>query len=177
MRIIGGKLAGRCYESRGFKGRPTTDRAKQALFNIIANRYDFQSLRVLELYAGTGAVGFEFLSRGSDVVFVESAERHAREIVRNAKEFGLENVRVVTSRVERYLEKASETFDLIFADPPYDLPFMQELPRRVAELNLLSEHGVLIIEHRERTTMEVQPSEERRYGDTVFSFYPSLRAV
>ena len=160
MRIIGGERAGRCFDSRGFTGRPTTNMAKQALFNILANRYRFENLRVLDLFAGTGAIGFEFLSRGSSVVLVASNRKAASELARNAREMGFSRAEVRTS-----------AFDLIFADPPYDLPLLREIPLMVANANLLEAGGLLIVEHRQRSAMAVPPDEKRQYGDSVFSFY------
>lgn len=171
MRIIGGVLAGRHFESRGFKGRPTTDLAKQALFNILTNRYDFERLNVLDLFAGTGAIGFEFLSRGSSVTLVEANRKTALELSRNVKELGLTRATIYTTKVELFIGHTNDRFDIIFADPPYDSTAIQKLPLRVASANLLSENGLLIVEHRQRTTMDITPTEERRYGDSVFSFY------
>lgn len=171
MRIIGGVLAGRHFDSRGFTGRPTTDLAKQALFNILTNRYDFEGLNVLDLYSGTGAIGFEFLSRRGCVTFVEANKKAAQELTRNAKGFALEEATIYNLKVEQFIKKATRTYDIIFADPPYDLPTLQEIPRWVTDANLLKDGGLLIVEHRQRTAMEVQPNEERQYGDSVFSFY------
>lgn len=171
MRIIGGKFAGRIFECHGFKGRPTTDLAKQALFNILTNRYDFKSLTVLDLYAGTGAIAFEFLSRGSAATLVEANKNTTRGIAKNIKAFDFNRASVYTMNVETFITKTTEQFDLIFADPPYDSPTIQDLPLRIASTNLLKEDGLLIVEHRQRTTMSIKPSDERRYGDSVFSFY------
>ena len=145
--------------------------AKQALFNILANRYHFEDFRVLDLFAGTGAIGFEFLSRGSSVVLVESNRKAALELARNAREMEFRRAEVRLQRVEAFIAKATSTFDLIFADPPYDLPLLCEIPLMVANAKLLGAGGLLIVEHRQRSAMAVPPDEERQYGDSVFSFY------
>lgn len=171
MRIIGGKFAGRLFESKGFKGRPTTDLAKQALFNILANRYNFEGLNVLDLYAGTGAIAFEFLSRGSAVTLVEANRKAALELIKNAKAFNFDRVKIHCMKVEQLIDQTTERFDIIFADPPYDSPTLPNIPQRIATANLLNEDGLLIVEHRQRTAMAITPDDERRYGDSVFSFY------
>lgn len=171
MRIVGGKCAGRTFESKGFKGRPTTDLAKQALFNILSNRYKFEGLNVLDLYAGTGAIAFEFLSRGSSATLVEANKKTALELIKNAKAFNFDRASIYATKVELFIGKTNGQFDIVFADPPYDNPTLPDIPLRIAAANLLNERGLLIVEHRQRTAMTVIPDEERRYGDTVFSFY------
>ncbi len=174
MRIVGGQLGGRVFHSRGFGGRPTMDRAKESLFNVLSNRVDLEGLSVVDLFAGTGAIGFEFASRGAEhVVLVEANRKHAREIVRNAGELRLSNVEVVTARVESWLKRAEgNRYDLVFADPPYALGLVGELPGMIRASALLRPGGLLIVEHSPGQEFSgFTPSFARQYGDAEFSFF------
>ncbi len=174
MRIVGGQQQGRVFHSRGFTGRPTMDRAKEALFNILSNRLDFEDLIVADLFAGTGAIGFEFASRGAGrVVLVEANRKHAREIARNAADLGLERVEVLTLRVESWLKRGDAgSYDLIFADPPYALGVVAELPAMVHASGSLRPGGLLVVEHAPGQTFGAwEPGFSRQYGDAEFSFF------
>lgn len=176
MRIIRGVLkTKKITVPKNFPSRPTTDFAKEGLFNMLENRLDFIDLKLLDLCAGTGNISFEWLSReAGSVVAVDSnfnVIRHIRSLVRSFEV--ADHIRIVHSDVVKYLEKTDEQFDLIFADPPYDVKFHQEIVRLVFERNLLSENGLLIIEHGKRTDLSHLEGYElsRGYGNVVFSFF------
>lgn len=148
------------------------DRAKEALFNILANRLDFSSIRVADLFSGTGAIAFEFLSRGAlHATCVERNARHVAQIRANAQALGLTNINVVRADVVKYL-RTPESFDVVFADPPYAYAGLAALPGFIMSSGALRAGGLLVVEHGE----ELQPAwegvrEERRYGDAVFAFF------
>ena len=152
MRIIGGELARRIIDlPKGLKLRPTTDIAKEALFSAITSLQAIEELRVLDLFAGTGSIGLEFLSRGaSEVIFVEKLPRHAQFIKQTVKTLGLHSrSRIVVTDALRFLQRGegNGSFDIIFADPPYDLPQIPEIPQLVFGSCLLARNGLLILEH------------------------------
>ncbi len=176
MRIIRGILkTKKITVPKNFPSRPTTDFAKEGLFNMLENRFDFIDLKLLDLCAGTGNISFEWLSReAGEVVAVDNNFNVTRHIKSLARSFDVaDRIQVVHSDVVKYLEKTTGKFDLIFADPPYDVKFHQDIVRLVAEKQLLNENGVLIIEHGKRTDMSGLPGYElsRGYGNVVFSFF------
>jgi 16S rRNA (guanine(966)-N(2))-methyltransferase RsmD len=157
MRIIAGKYRSRILEApKGSKTRPTTDRAREALFNALANRISFQGLRVLDLFAGSGALGFEALSReAGTVTFVENDRTAQRSIMSNAKTLGVEDrVKVVPQNVYSFVTSQSansskQLFDMILSDAPYeDERAIAELPGLLIEGKLLNLNGLIVIEHR-----------------------------
>lgn len=182
MRIVSGKYGKRRFQPpANFKGRPTTDMAKEGLFNILSHRLDLEGLRVLDLFAGTGSIGFEFLSRGAaQVLAVEKDFRHVAFIKSVAEELGDSHYRVITKDVLRFLkeysegaEKPDQSFDLIFADPPYQLKELAELPQRIFRSRLLAPGGLLIVEHPRDVSFEEDEKFEavRNYGSVHFSFF------
>lgn len=177
MRIIGGDYARlRLTQPKGFKLRPTTDLAKEALFSTLGSLIDFEGIRVLDLFAGTGGIGVEFLSRrAEDVTFVEKNPKHARYIKQILEELKSPmQARVVVQDVFKYLNKAEESFDLIFADPPYDLPTIPELPQLVLQSKLLVEGGLFVLEHPTRHQfMDAHPAcfKHKAYSEVNFSFF------
>lgn len=175
MRIISGKYKGRHFKpSKSFKARPTTDFAKENLFNILANYIDFENLNVLDLFAGTGSIGFEFLSRGvSKVTSVERNIKHLQFLKKISKELEVNNIKIVKADVFRFLEKTQEKYDIIFADPPYQLDGIEKLPGLIQQNNLLEQDGILIIEHSRQTQFNNLPSfsELRTYGNVNFSIF------
>jgi 16S rRNA (guanine(966)-N(2))-methyltransferase RsmD len=175
MRIISGDFGGRRFQlPKNLKARPTTDFAKENLFNILSNRLDFEGLQVLDLFAGTGSIGFEFLSRGAaQVHFVEQYAPHVQFIRQVADKLQLRNYRVHPSDVYRYIETSAETFDLIFADAPYADPRMDSLPDRILASRLLAQEGLLLVEHGKTTDFSRHPCflELRTYGSVHFSFF------
>jgi 16S rRNA (guanine966-N2)-methyltransferase len=154
--------------------RPTTDLAKESLFNILRSRIDFEEISVLDLFAGTGNISLEFASRGAkDVVSVELNLRCTEFISRLAQEIGFNNVFVVKANAFNYLKSVKRHFDLIFADPPYDMREISLLPGLVFDQALLNEDGWLVIEHGTSASFKEYAGfvEERQYGKVHFSFF------
>ena len=177
MRVISGKYKHRHFEvPRSFKARPTTDFAKENLFNILQNVYvDFDAHpTVLDLFAGTGSMSLEFLSRGcGKVVSVEKDHRHYQFISRVAHEIGDKAWTVVMGDLFKYLQHCHNTFDIIFADPPYALPSIAELPVAVLQSGLLADDGLFILEHGKSNDFSDIPHliDHREYGSVNFSFF------
>ena len=177
MRIIGGKLRGRSIELPvGYAARPTTDFAKEGLFNILDNEYEFDGLKVLDLFGGAGSISFEFASRGAGMVYtVELAPANASFIRSQAAKFHLDNLTVVRHNVFDFLPLCREKFDIIFADPPYDLPRFGEIPGLVLNSGMLHPGSVFIIEHSRDYDFSALPgfAERRTYGSVNFSIFSS----
>lgn len=176
MRIISGKLKGRRLKApKNLPVRPTTDMAKEGLFNVLNNHYYFDGISVIDLFSGTGNISYEFASRGTKSVYAIDANHNCIRYIHNtAKELDLD-INTYKSDVYKFLNKTSLTADIIFADPPYDFETDKflELADLVFEKNLLSEDGSLIIEHSKHTdlTTHKNHSYDRRYGGNVFSFF------
>lgn len=181
MRIISGKYKGkRLMAPAKLPVRPTTDFAKESLFNILNNHYYFDEISVLDLFSGTGNISYEFASRGSNAITAVDANAGCIQFIQKTnKELEL-GISCFKSDVYKFLEKTTLTTDIIFADPPYD--FTKEQFAKIAELvferDLLSEEGYLIIEHSKHTDLSDVPyfSYLKRYGGSVFSFfeYPEI---
>ena len=176
MRIISGKFKGkRLIAPKTLPVRPTTDMAKEALFNILNFQIDFQEIKLLDLFAGTGNISYEFISRGTtQITAVDLHYGCVKFINKTANELEAE-INTVKSDVFKYLDKVKTKSDLIFADPPYDFSTedFQKIPQLVFENNLLEEEGLLIVEHSKHTDLSETAnfSESRRYGNSVFSFF------
>lgn len=176
MRIIRGKYKTRYYKfPKGFPSRPTTDYAKEGLFNILEHQYNNTDLKILDLCAGTGNISIEFLSREAGTVLAVdknySAIKHMKSVV---KDLGCENeMTVYKAEIMKFLEKTDMKFDLIFADPPYLFEHHAKIAELVFERNILNEDGVLIIEHGRETNLEKITHFEfsRMYGNVHFSFF------
>lgn len=175
MRAITGKYKGRHFEiPSNFKARPTTDFAKENLFNVLSNKVDFENLAVLDLFAGTGSISLEFLSRGcSRVVSVEKDSRHFAFIRSMMAKLQDDASAILRMDAFRYIERSREQFDLIFADPPYALPEMSEIPDRIFASNLLKDGALFILEHGKEQNFSEHPCfvEHRAYGSVNFSFF------
>ncbi|HKI90424.1 MAG TPA: RsmD family RNA methyltransferase [Draconibacterium sp.] len=175
MRIVGGKYKGRVFRpNKRFSSRPTTDQAKEALFNILENRYDFSEKAVLDLFSGTGSIAYEFLSRGcKSALLIEKNYNHVRFIQEVLKILGAENARVVKTDVFKFLHHCPEKFDIIFADPPFDLPYLGEIPGAVFNSGVLNSNGLFILEHSKVHSFSTHPNftELRNYGKVNFSFF------
>ena len=175
MRIIGGKYKGRRIDPPGnFKARPTTDFAREGLFNILNNRIDFESVSVLDLFSGTGSISYEFASRGAVLVhLVEKDSRHISGIKRIIKEFGFENIKPIHIDVKAYLKTCSIRYDIVFADPPYDLKWLKELPDLVIKATVINEDGFFILEHPKAINFKAHKLffEHRNYGGVNFSIF------
>jgi 16S rRNA (guanine966-N2)-methyltransferase len=174
MRIIGGRFKGRTIKlPKDLPVRPTTDFAKEGLFNILSNRLDPSELKILDLFSGTGHISLEFASRGStDITAVDNNFKCAGFLRSTAKELDL-NINTVKSDVFSFLKNNLTTYDLIFADPPYDLENIPQIHEEVFRNNMLTRGGLLIIEHGPRTKLETLShfSEHRKYGNVNFSFF------
>jgi len=176
MRIISGTHKGRRLTApKNLPVRPTTDFAKEALFNILRVRYYFNELAVLDLFAGTGNISFEFASRGvPSIVSVDANQGCVQYIDKITEEFSFP-IKPVKSDVSKYLESAEGKYDVIFADPPYDFDLSQlsSILSKVFEKELLNEEGVLIIEHSKIINLsELEHfTEVRKYGGNAFSFF------
>lgn len=176
MRIISGLYKGRRISApKKLPVRPTTDMAKEALFNIINNRYYFDEIKVLDLYSGTGNISYEFASRGcEDILAVDKNFGCISFINKTSEEFDMP-IDAIKSDVIKFLDSCTSKFNLIFADPPYDFSqeIFESLPTLVFEKGLLEEEGVLIIEHSKQTNLSQLPkfSFSKNYGSNVFSFF------
>lgn len=176
MRIISGSLKGRRFSPpKSFSARPTTDIARESLFNVLNNRVDFDELSVLDLFSGTGSISYEFASRGcTDVTSVEFNYKHFSFIKSMLKEFKLENeIKVLKADAFKYMQKCSFKYDLIFADPPFDLKEFNSIPDKFFEQDLLKEEGVFILEHSDKISFEEHANftELKKYGKVHFSFF------
>ena len=175
MRIIGGKFKGKAIlPPQGYKARPTTDFAKEGLFNILNNEYEMEGLKVLDLFGGTGAISYEFASRGAEMVYcVEILPLHANFIKSQAAALGMRNLTVVRHNVFEFLDICHEKFDIIFADPPYAIEGLGELPDKVFAKDILHPGAYFILEHPEEYNFESNPYfvKERKYGNVHFSFF------
>ncbi len=175
MRIIGGALKGRRLAPvKGWTGRPTTDFGRESLFNLLRSRVDIDGADVLDLFAGSGMVSLEFASRGAaSVTALERDPKAVRHISSAFDQFDLDHCRALRGDVFQFVTRPITSFDIVFADPPYDLDRMSELPALILGSGLLAPDGLLILEHGERTHFEDEPGfiEHRHYGQVYFSFF------
>jgi 16S rRNA (guanine(966)-N(2))-methyltransferase RsmD len=176
MRIISGIHKGRRLTApKNLPVRPTTDNAKEALFNILNNRFHFDQLEVLDLFSGTGNISFEFASRGvPGIICVDSHPGCVKFIYKTAHELSLP-ITTIRRDVFKYLDGVHTPFDIIFADPPYafEIAKFEEIVRKIMQNGLLKQDGVLILEHPKQTDLSELPGFEefRKYGSSVFSFF------
>ncbi len=177
MRIIGGKFGSRRFNppANNWPTRPTTDFAKEALYNILQHKISFEETKMLDLFGGTGNHCYEFLSRGSsDVTYVDSFGKCVAFVKKTAKELKVEDeLKVLKSDVFRYIKSTEEQFDFIFADPPYHLKTLSQLPDLILDHGLLAEEGILVIEHDRQNSFEEHKRfvDVRKYGGCMFSFF------
>jgi 16S rRNA (guanine966-N2)-methyltransferase len=176
MRIITGKYGGRKINppARMPYTRPTTDVAKEGLFNIIENNISIEGLKTLDIFGGTGSISYELASRGaSDLTIVEKDRRMQLFIQKTVAELHIENCTVIKTDVFRFLETTNETYDFIFAGPPYALKNIDDLPVIIREKKLLSPNGWFILEHTPANNYEKEVlfKSSRNYGTTVFSIF------
>lgn len=176
MRIISGVLGGRRINppSQMPYTRPTTDIAKEGLFNIIQNSLDFEELKTLDLFGGTGSISYELASRGvGDLTIVEKDQKMFEFIRKTSSDLKLQNFKILRSDVFRFIDQCTEKYDFIFAGPPYALQTIDELPKKIFEKGLLNEGGWFILEHTPRNNYENAPHfhNSRNYGTTVFSIF------
>ena len=175
MRIISGKYKGRRFSPPGnFKARPTTDFAKENLFNILNNEIDWEDVIALDLFGGTGSISFELISRECiHVTCVEKNPSHAAFIEKVKEQLNVANMKIFKMDVFKYLEYNKDQFDLVFADPPYDLKNFADVPRLVLEKDILKDGGVFILEHSKEYDFSTYPQYDRKrvYGSVNFSFF------
>jgi 16S rRNA (guanine(966)-N(2))-methyltransferase RsmD len=174
MRIIGGKFKGKRLKVPVFTDlRPTTDFAKEALFNILSNKIDFENISFLDLFSGTGSISYEAASRGCPkITCVEQDPKKCAFILKTLNELNVNQPEVIKKDVFKYLEKLNESFDVVFADPPYELTTINILPDLIIP-TILKEHGILVVEHGKKTDFSKHPNfyELRKYGNVYFSFF------
>lgn len=177
MRIISGQFKGRRFNPPADKWptRPTTDFAREGLFNILQNHLDFPEVKMLDLFGGTGAHSYEFLSRGcTDVTYVDNFPGCVNFVKQTADTLGVSaHLRIVRSDVFRFIDQCSEQFDYIFAGPPYPLPTLDTIPDEIFGHGLLRPGGWLVLEHNPHHDFEDHPRfwQLRTYGKTYFSFF------
>ena len=175
MRIIGGKYKGRrITPPPGFKARPTTDFARESLFNILNNRVDFEEMSVLDLFAGTGSISFEFASRGvREVHLIERDVKHIAGIRRIIKDMGFTNIKPIHIDVKAFLRTCNQKYDIVFADPPYELKWLREIPDMVTVSGVMKDSGFFILEHPRNMSFAEHKLffEHRNYGGVNFSFF------
>jgi 16S rRNA (guanine966-N2)-methyltransferase len=175
LRIISGEHKGRRIPVPGnFKARPTTDFARVALFNIIANYFSFGNVKVLDLFSGTGSISYEFASRGAEIVdLVEIDHRYSEFIRKTVQKLRLNQVHIYTSDVFRVIPRLKKKYDIIFADPPYNLDKIPEIPDLIFDNNILLKGGWFILEHGRNLDFSGHAhfKELRRYGSVHFSIF------
>lgn len=176
MRIISGSHKGRRLTApKKLPVRPTTDRSKEALFNILQHQYHWENMAVLDLFAGTGSISYEFGSRGVKNITAVDQNKMCLDFIRKTSESLELSVQLTQMDALKYLSVVKMQFDLIFADPPYDLGTQQyiEIIEKVFDNQLLEQQGLLILEHSDQEKFEQYPkfSQSRKYGSNVFSFF------
>jgi len=175
LRIIGGKYKGRkITPPSSFKARPTTDFARESLFNILNNRIDFEEVSVLDLFSGTGSISYEFASRGAkEVHLVEMDMKHISGIRWIIKDLEIDNIRTIHIDVRAYLKTCSVKYDIVFADPPYELSWLRDIPDLVMGSGIIKDDGFFILEHPRDMSFSNHNLffEHRNYGGVNFSFF------
>jgi 16S rRNA (guanine(966)-N(2))-methyltransferase RsmD len=176
MRIISGKFGGRRISPPHNMPhtRPTTDIAKEGLFNMLQNRVQMEGAKTLDLFGGTGCISYELASRGAtDLTIVEKDSIMLGFIKQNIEMLKIENVQLLQMDVFQYLSTCKDQYDIIFAGPPYALNTIDQLPKIIVEQQLISPEGYFILEHTPRNNYKTYPgySFERNYGTTIFSFF------
>lgn len=179
MRIISGTFRGRHLSPpKNITARPTTDFAKESLFNLIVNRFEIEGCEMLDLFAGTGGIGLEFVSRGArEVTSVEMAHVQQNFILSCCKQLGIRNLNLIRGDVFKFVSSCQQRYDFIYADPPYNLDKRTTLPELV--LPLLKEGGIFVLEHSKEDDYSNHPRfvERRKYGSVNFSFFTSCPCV
>ena len=175
MRIISGMFRGRrLMPPKNITARPTTDFAKESLFNLLTNRMDFEDVDMLDLFAGTGGIGIEFISRGArEVTAVEMAHTQQNFIISCCKQLGIRNLHLIRGDVFKFIKACHVQYDFIYADPPYDLPQLATLPDLIFEQGILKEDGYFVLEHSKNNDFSTHHHflETRSYGSVHFSFF------
>ena len=180
MRIIGGEHGGRKFNppNKMPYTRPTTDIAKEGLFNVLQNNLVFEEIRTLDLFGGTGSISYELASRGvKDLTIVEKDVAMYDFIKKTAATLRIENIQVIKMDVFKFINNCTEQFDFIFAGPPYALTTIDDLPKNVFEKQLLKKEGWFVLEHTPRNSYKSFPfyKTERNYGTTIFTTFVESR--
>lgn len=175
MRIIRGKYGRRRFDvPTNITARPTTDFARENIFNVLDNMIDFEGIRALDLFAGTGAITFELLSRGcAEVTAVEKANTQYQFIKKVAGMLAVDNLRLIRGDVFKFLESGGKPFDFVFADPPYDMPDFETVPQRILDSSLTAQDTLIVVEHSRKHDFSSLPGfiEHRVYGSVNFSIF------
>lgn len=175
MRIIGGLYKGRIFTpGKSFKARPTTDFAKENLFNILENRINWEETTALDLFSGTGSISYELVSRGcKQVTSVEINFQHCKFISEVKSILKISNLQIIRDDSFHFIQKTKQKFDLIFADPPFDMKNVAEVPEKILTTTILHTDGLLIVEHSKHQRFDNLPQlfELRNYGSVNFSFF------
>lgn len=175
MRIIGGSLKGRKFNPpSGLPVRPTTDFAKEGLFNILANQFDFGAIKVLDLFTGTGNISFEFASRGcQNITSVDLSDKCIRFINEIKEKFQISAINTVNVNIFQFIKTTTDQYDVIFADPPYEMRKVFKVPELVFKYELLKPGGWLVIEHKPQISLEGEEHflQMRKYGSSIFSIF------
>jgi len=178
VRIINGLYKGRRISTpTNIKARPTTDFAKEGLFNLLNNRIDFEDIDVLDLFAGTGSIGIEFVSRGCrSVTAIENYETHCAFIRKVCELLKISNLQLLKMDVFKFIGSTNLQFDFIFADPPYELTILEQIPDIVFKNELLKTDGLFVLEHSSKNNFSKHPNylDHRAYGNVNFSFFQTL---
>ena len=178
MRVISGIYRHRHFEvPRSFNARPTTDFAKENLFNILSNRMAFESATALDLFSGTGSISIELVSRGCEkVVSVEKEPAHYDFICKVMETVKTDRSLPIKGDVFKYLERCRTQFDFIFADPPYQLPNIDDIPKLIFDGGLLKPDGIFVLEHGNKNDFsnDTHYTELRKYGSVHFSFFKNI---
>jgi 16S rRNA (guanine966-N2)-methyltransferase len=178
VRIIGGKYKGRRITiPKQFSSRPTTDFARENLFNILSNYFDFESINVLDLFAGTGSISFEFASRGCREIDLVEVDRRICIFINKVLAYLDTNaINLVHEDAFIYIRNCIKAYDIVFADPPYDLPQLEDIPLLIFENDLLKGDGWLILEHSRKQNYSALPEcfDTRVYGGVNFSFFKKI---
>lgn len=175
MRIIGGTLKGRRLQyPRKFKSRPTTDFARESLFNILGNQVDLTDCSVVDLFSGTGAITYEFASRGArSVLAIENNRFNVRFISRSLEELDIHVADVYNWDVFDWINQEKAKFEVVFADPPFDHPKLGELPGLIETSGIVAPGGIFVLEHPDSFSFDANPHfrDHRRYGGVNFTFF------
>jgi 16S rRNA (guanine(966)-N(2))-methyltransferase RsmD len=178
LRIIGGKYKGRVIKvKRNFHARPTTDFAREGLFNILSNIFDFSNLNILDLFGGTGAIGFEFASRGCRSVDIVEIDIHSLNSIQSTIDrLGITEIHTIRADAFRYIKSCRKKYHIVFADPPYSLKTIPEIPVLIFNSDLLEDDGIFILEHPKSYNFENDPHfyDHRCYGNVHFTFFRKI---
>ncbi len=182
MRIIGGEHGSRKFNPPNNMPhtRPTTDIAKEGLFNVLQHNLDFEELKTLDLFGGTGSISYELASRGvTDLTIVEKDNAMYEFIKKTSTALKIENLKALKMDVFRFINQSAEKFDFIFAGPPYALTTIDDLPKQIFEKRLLNKDGWFVLEHTPRNDYKTFPfyKSERNYGTTIFSTFIESREL